>query len=55
MQPKNKGLTVGELTIAISAILVVFFIWSGLRSKNSEKDVSLQASGKSEIAFIIPL
>ncbi len=35
MQPKNQGLTVGELTISIAVLLLVFFIWSNLSKRQS--------------------
>ena len=38
MQPNNEGLTVGELTIAIGTLIIIFLIWSGISSKqNSQK------------------
>lgn len=35
MNYKNEGLTVGELTIAIGALIIIFIIWSGI---NKQKD-----------------
>ncbi len=39
MTPNNEGLTVGELTIALGVLIIVFLIWSGL-NKKSETDSS---------------
>ena len=37
MNQKNDGLTVGELTMAIGAILIVCLIWSGITKKHESK------------------
>ena len=39
MNYKNEGLTVGELTIAISALIIIFLIWSGI-SKQKDSNTS---------------
>ena len=41
MLPKDQGLTVGELTIAIAILLIAGLIWSKV-NKNEEYDQSLQ-------------
>ena len=40
MQSQNQGLTVGELTLAIGAILVVTLIWSTAVKKKDSNDTS---------------
>tara|TARA_B100000700_G_C14681301_1_gene685482 strand:+ start:331 stop:501 length:171 start_codon:yes stop_codon:yes gene_type:complete len=35
MNYKNDGLTVGELTIAVGGVIVIFLIWSGI-NKNQD-------------------
>ena len=37
MKSSNKGLTVGELTIAIGAVLIASLIWSSLQDKEQSK------------------
>ena len=39
MNYKNEGLTVGELTIAIGALIMIFIIWSGI-SKQKDSNTS---------------
>tara|TARA_Y100001968_G_scaffold311105_1_gene332798 strand:- start:9853 stop:10011 length:159 start_codon:yes stop_codon:yes gene_type:complete len=38
MHPKNQGLTVGELTITITILLVISLVWSGLNKRNESKN-----------------
>ena len=33
MIPKNKGLTVGELTMAIGGLILISLIWSSFKNK----------------------
>ena len=33
MNQQNEGLTVGELTMTIGALVIIFLIWSGIRQK----------------------
>ena len=44
MHPTDEGLTVGELTIAISAIIILFLVWSGFTGKENRKNSFLQQS-----------
>ena len=37
MNLKDKGLTVGELTIAISALIIAALIWSNISQKDSSQ------------------
>ncbi len=37
MDKRNQGLTVGELTIAIAAIILIFFVWSGINKSNNDR------------------
>jgi len=41
MHFKNNGLTVGELSIAIVAILIVGFIWATLTKDKGNKEISM--------------
>ena len=43
MLPKDQGLTVGELTIAIAILLIVGFVWSNINKRGSE-DQSLKTT-----------
>ncbi len=38
---KNQGLTVGELTIAIAALLLVGLIWSNIKKETNGEKISL--------------
>ncbi len=43
MLPKDQGLTVGELTIAISILIIAALIWTNI-SKNEGYDQSLKTN-----------
>ncbi len=36
MIPNNEGLTVGELTITIGALIIAFLVWSGISKKHDQ-------------------
>ena len=40
MRSKEQGLTVGELTIAISALIITGLIWTTISNKEEAKDSS---------------
>tara|TARA_Y100001968_G_C19409656_1_gene745584 strand:- start:72 stop:275 length:204 start_codon:yes stop_codon:yes gene_type:complete len=44
MHPTDEGLTVGELTIAISALIILFLVWSGFTGKGNQKNSLLHHS-----------
>ena len=37
MHSKNEGLTVGELTIVIGTLLIIFLVWSGVTKKQDSQ------------------
>tara|TARA_Y100001968_G_scaffold292816_2_gene298329 strand:+ start:19371 stop:19529 length:159 start_codon:yes stop_codon:yes gene_type:complete len=37
MNSNNEGLTVGELSMAIAGLIIIFLIWSGISKKNDSK------------------
>ena len=37
MNPKNQGLTVGELTMTIGALIIVGLLWSTVLNKGSQE------------------
>ncbi len=51
MNLKNDGLTVGELSITIAAILIIGFIWSNLSKDKGTQEVSMIINNSSEISF----
>ena len=40
MKLKEKGLTVGELTMAIGALLIAGLLWATINKKNESKNIS---------------
>tara|TARA_Y100001968_G_scaffold326898_1_gene370855 strand:- start:1019 stop:1192 length:174 start_codon:yes stop_codon:yes gene_type:complete len=38
MDKENKGLTVGELTMAVAGVIIVFLIWSNIRNRDIQKE-----------------
>ncbi len=51
MHLKNDGLTVGELTITISALIIIGFIWTNLTKEKGNQEVSMFISNSSEINY----
>ena len=41
MHLKNDGLTVGELSIAIVALIIIGFIWTNLSKEEGNQEVSM--------------
>ena len=51
MHFKNDGLTVGELSIAIAALIIIGFIWTNLTKDKGNQDVSMFINNPSEISY----
>ena len=51
MNLKNDGLTVGELSIAITTLIIIGFIWTNLAKDKKNPEVSLMISTLSEIIY----
>ncbi len=49
MHFNNEGLTVGELSITIAALIIVGFIWTTLSTEKSNQEVSMFINNSSEI------
>ena len=52
MNLKNDGLTVGELSITIAAIIIIGFIWTNLTKEKGNQEVSYFINNSSEISSI---
>ncbi len=51
MHLKNYGLTVGELSITIAALIIIGFIWTNLTKEKGNKEVSMFINNSSEITY----
>ena len=51
MHFKNDGLTVGELSITIAALIIIGFIWTNLTKEKVNQEVSMFINNSSEIAI----
>ena len=51
MHFKNDGLTVGELSITIAALIIIVFIWTNLTKEKGNQEVSMFISNSSEINY----
>ena len=51
MNFKNDGLTVGELSIAIAALIIIGFIWTNLTKDKGNQEVSLAITNSSELNY----
>ncbi len=51
MNLKNDGLTVGELSITIAAIIIIGFIWTNLTKDKGNNEVSYFINNSSEISL----
>ena len=49
MHLKNDGLTVGELSITIAALIIIGFIWTNLTKEKGNQEVSMFINNSSEI------
>jgi len=52
MHLKNDGLTVGELSITIAALIIIGFIWTNLTKEKGNQEVSMFINNSSEISYI---
>ena len=50
MHLKNDGLTVGELSITIAALIIVGLIWTNLSKDKGNQEVSMFLNNSSEIS-----
>ena len=44
MSSRNQGLTVGELTMAIAALILISLVWSGIVNNRDENANSFKSS-----------
>ena len=51
MHLKNDGLTVGELSITIAALIIIGFIWTNLTKDKGTQEVSMFINNSSEISY----
>ena len=51
MHFKNDGLTVGELSITIAALIIIGFIWTNLTKEKENQEVSTFIHNSSEISY----
>ena len=51
MHLKNDGLTVGELSITISALIIIGFIWTNLTKDKGNQEVSMFINNSNEISY----
>ena len=51
MHLKNDGLTVGELSITIAALIIIGFIWTNLTKDKGNQEVSIFINNSSEISY----
>tara|TARA_Y100001968_G_scaffold90679_1_gene81606 strand:- start:670 stop:837 length:168 start_codon:yes stop_codon:yes gene_type:complete len=51
MPYKNDGLTVGELSITIAAVIIIGFIWTTLTKEKENQEVSMFINNSSEINY----
>ena len=51
MHLKNDGLTVGELSITIAALIIVGFIWTSLTKEKGNQEGSMFINNSSEISY----
>ena len=51
MHLKNDGLTVGELSITIAALIIIGFIWTNLTKEKGNQEVSMFINNLSEISY----
>ena len=51
MHLKNDGLTVGELSITIAALIIIGFIWTILTKDKVNQEVSMFINNSSEISY----
>ncbi len=51
MHLQNDGLTVGELSITIAALIIIGFTWTNLTKERGNEKVSMLINNSSEINY----
>ena len=51
MHLKNDGLTVGELSITIAALIIIGFIWTNLTKEKENQEVSMFINNSNDISY----
>jgi len=51
MNFKNDGLTVGELSITITSLIIIGFIWTTLTKDKGNQEISMLKNNSSELIF----
>ena len=51
MHLKNDGLTVGELSITIAALIIIGFIWTNLTKEKGSQETSMFINNSSKISY----
>ena len=51
MHLKNDGLTVGDLSITIAALIIIGFIWTNLNKDRGNQEVSTLVKNLNEISY----
>jgi len=51
MHLKNDGLTVGELSITIAALIIIGFIWTNLTKDKGNQEVSMIINNSIELSY----
>ena len=51
MHLKNDGLTVGELSITIAALIIIGLIWTNLTKDKGNQEVSMFINNSIEISY----
>ena len=51
MNFKNDGLTVGELSIAITTLIIIGFIWTNLAKGKKNQEISMITTNVSETIY----
>ena len=50
MKSKNDGLTVGELSIAITSLIIIGFIWTNITKEKRNQEVSIFETNAIELS-----
>ena len=51
MNLKNDGLTVGERSITIAALIIIGFIWTSLTKDKANQEVSMNINNSIELSY----
>ena len=51
MNFKNDGLTVGELSITITSLIIIGFIWTTLTKDKGNQEISIFKNNPSELIY----